>query len=178
MSDYDYQGFHATADILLKNYPSNMVELFEESLKYSKLNVVADKVHDFGGAVTAVYVLSESSATLHEYPEHNYVTVDVYTCGKEGDPVAAINHFLSLLDVEDFVINFLNRGQFQKETIDISGLTSEYWNAPDQLDMQDKLDNITNSLSTEQIEQLKEILEWTKAQGLEDMAQIMLNEQR
>lgn len=57
---FDYQGFHATADILLKSYPEDMVSIVRDSIKYSKLNIVAEKIHNFGGAVTGVWVLSES----------------------------------------------------------------------------------------------------------------------
>lgn len=109
---YSYQGYHATADIILNEYPKNIVDIFRNSIKYSKLNVVSELVHDFGGAVTAVFVLSESHATLHEYPESNYVTVDIYTCGKEGDPKAAIMNFINELDVKEYKFNFINRGEF------------------------------------------------------------------
>ena len=61
---FDYQGFHATADVLLKSYPEDMVSIVRDSIKYSKLNVVGEKIHDFGGAVTALFVLSESHFSM------------------------------------------------------------------------------------------------------------------
>tara|TARA_B100000700_G_C15063546_1_gene867798 strand:- start:12766 stop:13119 length:354 start_codon:yes stop_codon:yes gene_type:complete len=109
---YDYQGYHATADIILNEYPDNIVELFKQSIKHSNLNIVDEKIHDFGGAATGVFILSESHATIHEYPEHNYVTVDIYTCGKEGDPLSAIKHFKSILNVYKSSVHFINRGKF------------------------------------------------------------------
>jgi S-adenosylmethionine decarboxylase len=112
MNDLDssYQGFHATADIILTDYPKDIVSIFKKSLNFSNLNIVAEKIHDFGGAVTAVFVLAESHATLHEYPENNYVTVDIYTCGKEGDPLRAIKEFMRNINVSKYKVNYLNRG--------------------------------------------------------------------
>lgn len=100
------EGFHAKGDIFINNYPKNVVSLFEESLKLSKLNMVSKKIYHFGEAVTGVYVFSESNASINasinEYPEHNYVSVDVYTCGEECDPMAVLEHFKSLIDVDEF----------------------------------------------------------------------------
>ena len=111
--EHEYQGFHATGDIILNSYPKNLLEIVERSIKYSNLNVVNKMVHDFGGAVTAVWILSESHFSLHEYPEHNYITVDCYTCGEEGDPLAAIHNLISSLDVKKHNVQFLKRGNFE-----------------------------------------------------------------
>lgn len=120
MKKFNYQGQHAIADIVLKSYPQNMVDIIKSSIKKSKLNVVKESIYDFGGAVTALWTLSESHFSLHEYPEHNYLTVDCYTCGEEGDPLAAIEYLISTLDnlvgVEKKNVKFLNRGEFKVET--------------------------------------------------------------
>lgn len=58
--EHEYQGFHATGDIILNNYPKDLLDIVERSIQYSNLNVVNKMVHDFGGAVTAVWILSES----------------------------------------------------------------------------------------------------------------------
>ena len=62
---YDHKGTHVTADIMLNSYPENAIELFQESLKYCNLNVIAQKIHQFtDDAATGVYVLAESSAVM------------------------------------------------------------------------------------------------------------------
>jgi len=62
---YDHKGTHATADIMLNKYPKNAVNLFKESLKYSNLNIISEKIHQFTDeAATGVYILSESSALM------------------------------------------------------------------------------------------------------------------
>jgi len=161
---FDYQGFHATADILLKSYPEDIVSIVRDSIKYSKLNIVAEKIHDFGGAVTGVWVLSESHYSLHEYPEHNYITVDCYTCGEEGDPLAAIENLIKTLDalvgVKDFKINELDRGNFDKSTL--SMIEKAFWNTPvsEVNEMQEKMDKIAKSLNPEQLKMLDEVITW------------------
>jgi S-adenosylmethionine decarboxylase len=38
--------------------------------------------------VSGVVVISESHLTIHSFPEHNYASVDVYTCGDMNPHVA------------------------------------------------------------------------------------------
>lgn len=155
---YDYQGFHATADIVLKKYPDNSVETLKhvkESIKHSNLNIVDENIHDFGGAVTALWTLSESHFSLHEYPEDNYLTVDCYTCGKEGDPLAAVNNLIETLDklfgVEKSNVKFIERGNFDEKKIHVQEFSD---------DIQNKLNNVTKSLTDEQLEDLKAVLKF------------------
>ena len=160
---YDHKGTHAIADILLNSYPENAVELFQESLRYCNLNIVAKKVHQFTDeAATGVYVLAESSADIHEYPEvkNGYICVSVFTCGNEGDPEAAINHFLSLLDVKDVNTKCFNRGHFNNNNISMA--ERAFWNTDinEVNKMQEKMDKISKSLTSEDSKLLEEIMDW------------------
>lgn len=165
---HDYQGFHATADIVLETYPKNSEEVLKyvrESIKHSNLNVVNEKIHDFGGAVTAAFILAESHYTLHEYPEDNYLTVDCYTCGKEGDPLAAVNNLIETLDqvvgVKKSKVKFIERGNFEQKKASVNHY-SFIKTDQDELDkMQEKLNDITKSLNSDEIEKLQEILDFT-----------------
>jgi S-adenosylmethionine decarboxylase len=40
--------------------------------------------------VTGVAILSESHITIHTWPEYGYAAVDVFTCGEDSEPRAAI----------------------------------------------------------------------------------------
>ena len=49
-------------------------------------NVVETAVHRFEPqGMTLVYILSESHFTIHTYPEHNYLSMDLYICNPEYD---------------------------------------------------------------------------------------------
>lgn len=53
--------------------------------------------HDFEPqGATVMVLLAESHISLHSWPEYNYVAIDVFTCGKQMDPAAAVKH------LEDF----------------------------------------------------------------------------
>ncbi|WP_347862602.1 adenosylmethionine decarboxylase [Salimicrobium sp. PL1-032A] len=36
--------------------------------------------------VSGVVLISESHLTIHSFPEHNYASIDIYTCGEHLDP--------------------------------------------------------------------------------------------
>jgi S-adenosylmethionine decarboxylase len=53
-----------------------------KAIKASGLNVVKDIHHQFNPhGVTSLVVLRESHISLHTWPEHRYVAVDIFTCG-------------------------------------------------------------------------------------------------
>ncbi len=177
---YDHKGIHATADILLNSYPKDAVALFNQSLQYSNLTVVAEKVHQFTEeAATGVYVLAESSAEIreipysqggsdiHEYPEvqqGGYICVSVFTCGSEGNPVAAIEHFLSLLDVKDANVKCFNRGHFEQQSISMADKAFDA--STEELEsMQQKMDAIAMALTPEQLATLNDVIDWGSRQG-------------
>lgn len=161
---YDYEGVHATADIVMDSYPSNILDIVRDSIKHSKLNIVKESIHDFGNAVTALWTLSESHYSLHEYPEHNYITVDCYTCGKEGDPLAAINNLI--LELDDAVgviktnIKFFKRGDFENKTLDIGSKAFFKTERKEIKNIQKKMDIIAQSLSAEQLSLLDDVINW------------------
>jgi len=52
-----------------------------EFVNRAELSAVGDYFHAFeGGGVTGTVVLSESHLSVHTWPEHRYVTLDVYVC--------------------------------------------------------------------------------------------------
>lgn len=161
---YDHKGTHATADIMLNSYPENAIELFQESLKYCNLNVIAQKIHQFtDDAATGVYVLAESSADIHEYPEveNGYICVSVFTCGDEGDPKAAIEHFLSLLDVKDANVKCFNRGHFEQSSASVTHYNFVNTEKEEYDEVQEKLSSICKSLTAEQIQDLQKVIDFT-----------------
>ena len=160
---YDHKGTHATADIMLNSYPENAIELFQESLKYCNLSVIAQKIHQFpNDAATGVFVLAESSADIHEYPEveNGYICVSVFTCGDEGDPKAAIEHFLSLLDVKDANVKCFNRGHFEQLSASVTHYDFVNTEKEEYDEVQEKLSSICKSLTAEQVQELQEVIDF------------------
>jgi S-adenosylmethionine decarboxylase len=100
-------------DMWLKgNIPSNVLSMAKEAINRSGMTIVDSVVHKFDPqGITAVYVLAESHFIIHTYPEANYLSIDCYTCGKEGDPLAAIMYIVDNIEYLDYKISDMVRGK-------------------------------------------------------------------
>lgn len=69
-------------DITALNNIASLKEALEKAINSSNATILSstDFVFDTNG-YTAIYLLSESHASIHTYPEHNSCFVDLFTCG-------------------------------------------------------------------------------------------------
>lgn len=114
----NYVGQHCYGDFILRQWPGdeNIFHACEQAIKKSNMTVESCTQKKFEPhGMTSVWILSESHFTLHTYPEHGYLTVDCYTCGDEGNPQAAMEFLVEILNPKKSSIGFLHRGQFSKE---------------------------------------------------------------
>ncbi len=72
---------------------------FRHSLIKGKMNIVGEgKRHTFSnGGSTFLFILQESHASLHSYPEFNYIAVDIFVCAGK-DPSKSIKYFIDGLN--------------------------------------------------------------------------------
>lgn len=58
--------------------------IFERALTEAGAHVLACTSHSFDGegGVTGIFLLAESHASYHTYPEYSYLAVDFFTCGR------------------------------------------------------------------------------------------------
>jgi S-adenosylmethionine decarboxylase len=107
-------GEHVTADVWLResSFDSlNISSFVEDALTKSGMNVLGSAKHDFGiGAFTGVWLLAESHFSIHTFPERNFVSLDCYTCGANGKPLACVVAVLNKFDVETVNISLFPRG--------------------------------------------------------------------
>ncbi|MBF8792489.1 adenosylmethionine decarboxylase [Pseudomonas sp. NY15372] len=88
-------GFHTLWDITGANTALLRDEqvlhrFFYSALLSSGFTVIDDLMHKFelgGEGVTGLFLLSESHLSYHTYPENNYISIDVYTCGRSNDAI-------------------------------------------------------------------------------------------
>jgi S-adenosylmethionine decarboxylase len=87
--DYNFRGKHFIASYLNCNRASignvdRLILAMDEAVKASGATVL-DKSHYVfePNGLTIVYLLSESHASLHTYPEHGTCFVDLFTCGEK-----------------------------------------------------------------------------------------------
>lgn len=61
-------------------------QVAQRIIDHFKLSVVNDYWHHYAPiGITGVYVLQQSSLTLHTWPEYNKLVIDVTTCGEQVD---------------------------------------------------------------------------------------------
>lgn len=114
MEVYNTKGKLVISDIWMADMPTTaeLLQLVEHAISISGMHILDTKVVNFEpyDAVTAIYVLSESHFSLHTYPEHNYISVDCYTCGDEANPEVAIKHIIGQLNVIKNTFQCIERG--------------------------------------------------------------------
>lgn len=90
--EYEFGGRHLVASYFNCNPDSvrdfsKLDAAMHEAIEASGATVVSASRHVFpGGGLTGLYLLAESHASLHTYPEHNSCFVDIFTCGFECEP--------------------------------------------------------------------------------------------
>ncbi|MCS7125867.1 MAG: adenosylmethionine decarboxylase [Aigarchaeota archaeon] len=47
-----------------------------------------------GGGVSGVIIIAESHISIHTWPEHGYIAIDIFTCGEHIDPWKAYEVFV------------------------------------------------------------------------------------
>lgn len=113
MQTHSTAGKMVTADIWVHKMPDwdRLNWICEKALKASRMNVVDRVAHEFEPqGTTAVWILAESHMAIHTYPEENFMAVDVFTCGTEGDPAGVIVALTDHLELSTMVVKETTRG--------------------------------------------------------------------
>jgi S-adenosylmethionine decarboxylase len=88
---YCFKGTHYFAqyygcDVTAMTNTFHMLGYFTKAIDKSGATLLRIAPHTFeNNAMTIVAVLSESHASIHTYPEHGAVFVDLFTCGDKCD---------------------------------------------------------------------------------------------
>lgn len=82
-----------------------------EAAKHSGATVLHTYFHKFdkGEGVTGVIALAESHISVHTWPEHKYMAIDIFMCG-DCDPGIAAEHIIQNVDIGAFSLDTLERG--------------------------------------------------------------------
>lgn len=86
---HSFQGTHYTASFygcscLL--YDSYVLQGFMNGISASGAKIIKHYSHSFKPyGMTAICLLEESHASIHTYPEHGAVFIDLFTCGEDCD---------------------------------------------------------------------------------------------
>ena len=93
---------------LLLESKRKMLGLLNEFCRTHRLRVVDTKITEFKGkGFTFVYVLSNSNLTVHTWPEHNALHVDLITCSPIFDKPSLPKTISDLFNTDSIEINFV-----------------------------------------------------------------------
>ena len=83
----------------------------------ANINLLNTTWNDFDnkGAFTALYLLAESHLSIHTWPEHNFIAIDVFTCGNSNTQLV-VDKLLEYFEPIQKKIMHLERGVLGKIT--------------------------------------------------------------
>lgn len=69
--------------------------------KKSRATVCGTFFHEFSPqGLSGIVILAESHLSIHTFPEHEYASIDIYTCGKYTQPNLAIQYLCTSLEAK------------------------------------------------------------------------------
>ena len=87
-----------------------LYSLFMRVVRKSGLTVVDEGFYKFSPhGFTCFLLLAESHASLHAWPEHGYVAIDLFTCALDKDLLPFIQLIKDALRAESYVLRKLDR---------------------------------------------------------------------
>lgn len=86
--------------------------VMNEAARRAGATVVSSTFHHFNPhGVSGVVVIAESHLTIHTWPEYNFASVDLFTCGEECDPWRAFTYIKEMLRAERTLETEYRRGK-------------------------------------------------------------------
>jgi len=125
-----FLGKHITVDMFdvdmesLNNVNSDMeqLELWDQFIKDTftdaNITLLNTSWHNFDnkGAFTVLYLLAESHLSIHTWPEHKYIALDVFTCGSSNTELV-VDKVIQYFRPKRIEKNLLNRGEIEKNKL-------------------------------------------------------------
>lgn len=126
---FDFFGKH-----ILASYSGCNVEALRDTptllrnlgvaIESSGATILKYSIHEFeGGGLTAIFLLSESHASIHTYPEHASCFLDMFTCGDNCKPDFFDVHMRQYLNPEHHHSRILVRSRFIEDWRDEKTIT-------------------------------------------------------
>lgn len=113
---YSFHGMHIIGDLygidfkLLTNN-ALLEATFIKSVKRTRATLCSiqkTEFHPFG--FTIIGLLSESHASIHVYPEHCSMFIDIFTCGYNCLPKNFVDHLVNVLKPRRVITSTIQRG--------------------------------------------------------------------
>lgn len=121
-------GNHLGLHILLDLYecqtnldsPEDIQAIMIQAAKEAHTTVLNSYVHKFSPqGVSCVVVISESHLSIHTWPEHKHAEIDVFTCGSNALPTAAVDCLQRYFQPRRAVIHRQKRGDMPSASMNL-----------------------------------------------------------
>jgi len=105
---------HLTADFYSPKFiedKKQVRDILYEAARHANNTPLRSVIHKFPvQGITGVILLAESHIALHTWPEHDYMAVDIFTCGKKTRPVRALEYLKEVFSPKKVTIRHIRRG--------------------------------------------------------------------
>jgi S-adenosylmethionine decarboxylase len=109
-------GTHVVGDLSgidseLLTDESLLMGMLKEALEAQTFTILGEQSYKFPGeasGVTGFYILSESHAAFHSYPEYGYIALDIFSCG-DSRPDHVVAHVARALGADDVTMKTIDR---------------------------------------------------------------------
>ena len=129
MTIQNYLATHTLIDLdecdpsLLDNLEYVRFSLIEASTE-AKATILSDKFHKFEPVgVTGFVTLAESHISVHTWPEYEFATVDILSCGNSMDPEIATEYIIGKFECNKASIKKYKRGAVKNFKVEDKGST-------------------------------------------------------
>ncbi|PAK35558.1 adenosylmethionine decarboxylase [Peribacillus simplex] len=132
----DTKGQHLIIDAFecqsaILNNAEQLKELLTKAIEHIGMEILSTHFHSFSPqGVTGVIGISTSHFSIHTWPEHGYVALDLYTCGNH-EIWPTVKEILKKIEAKRVEVYELSRGEESKNTSTMKklNLTSDTENA-------------------------------------------------
>lgn len=117
LKHYNHTGVHLIADFWGGKIIGDAEKIKEILIKASlranntPLRVAVHKFEPQG--ITGIILLAESHIAIHDWPEFNYMAVDIYTCGDKSEPPKALEYLKEAFQPKKVEIREIKRGKIK-----------------------------------------------------------------
>lgn len=84
-------------------------KIAKDAVTIGNMTLLDIKSWKIGDGVSVVAIVLESHVTIHTWPEYNFATVDVYSCGAHTDPKRAFQYIVEQLKAKKYTMNEADR---------------------------------------------------------------------
>lgn len=86
-----------------------LIEVVKRAAEIGGFTLLDVKAWKINPGVSVVGIVLESHISIHTWPEYGFATVDVYTCGEVGDPIASYMYIVRELKAKKYTIKTSDR---------------------------------------------------------------------